>query len=654
MSLRFLSFLAQRITRAPVLIVVTAREEETDDVPLLGRVLADLDRQEHLVRVSLAPLTRAATDRLVRLHSRPGITSSALASVRQTVWSVSGGNAFVAVEMLHAVRHDPPRGVPALPRKVHDLIAARLDRLGDRARELAAVAAVIAGDVDLPLLAHASGLTEADAADGLEELVRRRVLHGVGERFAFVHDRIRDVVLHRLLAPRRRLLHRGVAEAAERLYAADLDEHAAMLGRHFHAAEAWDRAVPYLRRAGIRALATGAQREAAACLEQAIDDVERLPDTAERKMQAIDLRIELRHALVPLNATDKIGVHLGIAEQLAEELGDRPRLGRVLALLANCHFNLADYPRARDACVRAVDIARALDDGALEATTRMFLGMLSHQVGDYVAGAEIYRRFLRDANEGVVRERVGLSGLTLIYARAYLCICLAELGEFSAGFAIADDAMRLASELRHPWALGHACIATITLATRQGDHERARAAYRWYRDALPPGGDVWPLADAWAAYAELLAGRATAALSRLDPATSIPVLVPAIQLWRAEAYLKLRRARDARALATAALELARRRGEASYESWALHLLGTIAASGSVRGAAEAEACYTQALAIARDRRMRPLEAHCHLGLGRLHARARRRDAARRELAAARAAFAALGMTRWLPLTALPS
>src|SRR5439155_6195301 len=270
-------------------------------------------------------------------------------------------------------------------------------------------------------------------------------------------------------------------------------------------------------------------------------------ETADRKTAAIDLRIELRHALVPLGDFAKIGAHLVVAERLARALEDRPRLGRVLAFLGNVHLSRAEYAGARETYAEAQAIARELRDPALEATLLMFLGILCHQTGDFVTGAEHYRRFLRDANEGIVRERIGVSGLTLIYARTYLCICLSELGEFAEGYAIAEQTVRHADGLRHPWALGHASVAISCLATRQGHPERALATYAWYRDALPPTGDVWPLADAWAAYAEALAGRPADALTRLDPADSPPSIVPAVQLWRADACIELGRMHEARA-----------------------------------------------------------------------------------------------------------
>src|SRR5205823_2540383 len=94
MSLRFLSFLAHRIEERPILIAVTAREDETDDVPLLGRMLRELDREGRLVRLALAPLGRAASDALVAALAP--LRDAALA---ERVWTVSEGNPFVAVEM---------------------------------------------------------------------------------------------------------------------------------------------------------------------------------------------------------------------------------------------------------------------------------------------------------------------------------------------------------------------------------------------------------------------------------------------------------------------------------------------------------------------------------------------------------------------------
>jgi hypothetical protein len=82
------------------------------------------------------------------------------------------------------------------------------------------------------------------------------------------------------------------------------------------------------------------------------------------------------------------------------------------------------------------------------------------------------------------------------------------------------------------------------------------------------------------------------------------------------------------------------------------MLGEIAARSASR-TTDAEQRYGAALALARDRGFRPLEALARLGLGQMYARGGRRDAADRELDAARALLTELGMTRWLPAVAGP-
>jgi hypothetical protein len=64
--------------------------------------------------------------------------------------------------------------------------------------------------------------------------------------------------------------------------------------------------------------------------------------------------------------------------------------------------------------------------------------------------------------------------------------------------------------------------------------------------------------------------------------------------------------------------------------------------------APAAAHYHQALALAEALGMRPLQAHCHLGLGTLYATTGRREQARATLAAAIALYCAMDMTFWLP------
>ena len=109
-----------------------------------------------------------------------------------------------------------------LPARVRKLVQHRLERLSARGRRLVAAAAVIGRQFDFALVQRAADMSEREAAEGVEELVRHRVLRGAGDGLEFSHDHIRNVATSDLPTPLRIALHRRVAESLEDVYAHDL------------------------------------------------------------------------------------------------------------------------------------------------------------------------------------------------------------------------------------------------------------------------------------------------------------------------------------------------------------------------------------------------------------------------------------------------
>jgi DNA-binding SARP family transcriptional activator len=158
MSLRMLQFLAHRVSRWPLLLVGTVREEELPDLPLLRRTLESLEGEPHVERVRVASLSHGATLRLVRALSSTTSELAAVEAVGEEVWRASEGNPFVVIETMRALQQGISlvgSGVPIVER-VQQMIARRLDRLSGVARDLAAVGAVIGRRFDLgaALLRH--------------------------------------------------------------------------------------------------------------------------------------------------------------------------------------------------------------------------------------------------------------------------------------------------------------------------------------------------------------------------------------------------------------------------------------------------------------------------------------------------------------------
>lgn len=117
--------------------------------------------------------------------------------------------------------------------------------------------------------------------------------------------------------------------------------------------------------------------------------------------------------------------------------------------------------------------------------------------------------------------------------------------------------------------------------------------------------------------------------------------------WLSDAYLNANRVDEAMALADRACDLSRQHKEPGHGALALKLRGDIAMRQTVKRVEQAEGHYREALTLAADMAMRPLQAHCHAGLAQVHVAAGSLDRARPEACAAQELFRAMAMTSYL-------
>lgn len=254
MTLRLVTFLAHRIRDSGVLLVVTYRDDELLDATVLSQLIDELRREEYWTELVLFPLTRSATLALVGMLF--GAELPRFAGLDEQIWRVSEGNPFIVVETLRALMMNPQSVAPnALPRpaSVRRLMAARLRHLTNASRHLASVAAAIGREFDVTLLERASGLSHSEVAEGLEELVRYRLLEEVGEGFKFRQAPLREVIYDLLVQPRRTMLHAQVARALEVVRDDRRVRHHLQLVQHYAAARLWDKALYHSRQAAMDA-----------------------------------------------------------------------------------------------------------------------------------------------------------------------------------------------------------------------------------------------------------------------------------------------------------------------------------------------------------------------------------------------------------------
>jgi class 3 adenylate cyclase len=300
-----------------------------------------------------------------------------------------------------------------IPATVQAVLAARIDRLPPEYKRLLQAASVIGKDVPFALLQAISDMPEDNLRRALTELQAAEFLYETSAfpdfEYTFKHALTHEVAYAGVLQDRRRALHARIVATVEALYPDRLAEQVERLAHHAVRGEVWEKAVTYLRQAGAKALAHSAYREAATFFEQALAALYPLPDTRQKLERAIDLRLDLRQALFPLNELAAVQRYLEEAEGLARTLDDSRRLGWVSAYMSGHHLHTGSHVKEVRTFAHTVEaIAERLDDVALKIAARYYVAQASHLSGDSRRAEDVCRRLMPLLRGQPTRERFGL------------------------------------------------------------------------------------------------------------------------------------------------------------------------------------------------------------------------------------------------------
>jgi len=584
MSLRLLAVLGRRVQEWPVMLVVTARDEDLPGAPQLQRALQELTQGGRLARLNLAPLSRGDTAALVRALARTGADAHATARLADQVWQASEGNPFVVVESMHASGVKGAGGsetAALLPERVRDLIRSRVERLGPDARKLVAVAAVAGREFDFALLQRAAGQDELEASEALEELVRRKLLRAVGERFDFTHDRIRRAVDEGLLAPMRRALHGAIAEALEALHARDPAQVCDRLAYHYARAERDEKAVAYLTQSAARAARSGAHGDAIKALDEALRQLAR-----GRRVAAEEDRLELvfrkARSLFFLGRFSEV-LQLLLPEQANVNAAAQPRIAAAYYFrLGSTQTYLGDHAGAAQNARRALDEAASCGDVATMGKAHFLIALESF----WALPAE----GVRHGQEAVALLEGTNERWWLGQAYWVLGLNLSYRGRFVEGLDMEERARTHADATGDRRLASYAAWTTGFISTLAGDAETAISACRRSVElALDPLNRMTSLGMLALAHVERgEPGQAIALLEEAIPQAGqfrIPQLHGLFLAFHGEAQLQQGEPASARALAARGADITRAAGYAYGLGWAQRILGRISrATGDLAGA----------------------------------------------------------------------
>jgi tetratricopeptide (TPR) repeat protein len=546
-----------------------------------------------------------------------------------------------------------------IPPTVQAILATRIDRLAPEEKRVLQTAAIIGRDVALDLLQAVVEQTEEELQAILARLQATDFLYESrlfpDVEYTFRHALTQEAAYQGLLHEQCRILHAKVVEAIEHIYSSRLEEHAERLAHHATQGETWSSAVRYCRLSGKRAIARSANRYGASYLKQAIEALAHLPERTETLEEAIDIRFELRGALNALDEMVEVHKYLSEAADLAGKLNDRRRQALVAALMTQSLDMLGDHEMAAESARRALEIGGPLGDVAIETVAHYMMSQSLWHLGNLRDATLALKRCLRALPEDPGYMPFGMVTFPSVVVHAALTSRLAELGEFPEAAKHAAVSLERADRLNHAYTTVFARLSVGYFHARSGDTDSAiphlERAVELCRTA-EIRRQVVPCASVLC-YSYALSGRIGEAQMLLDrtveglvggwggTATWLP--------WLAEGAMLASRNVEATQIIERALSISLSRHEQACQAFAKRLLGDL---GLSNGSLDADAIgrhYIEALALAQNLSLRPLQAQCHLGLSRLHRRAGERERAREHHSIATAQFREMDMRRWLHL-----
>jgi DNA-binding SARP family transcriptional activator/DNA-binding XRE family transcriptional regulator len=355
-TLEWLHYLLRFEPHSTLLIVGTARSEESPPEHPVSLMARQLRVENKISTIELAPLDAAETAKLAsQVQGHALEDSDTIRLFRETE-----GNPLFVVETVRAnvagsvAVEIGSTNLPAsseahlLPPRVHAVILGRLVQLSPQARNVAEMGAVIGRAFPLDLLLQAGHDSEETVVHALTELWQKRIVREQSvNTFDFTHDKLREVTYLEISAPKRRLIHRNVAYALQNLHGENLEPVSGQLAAHFESAGLVQQALPYYEKAVIWAQNICAHTEAIRLLRKALILLETLPPGRERDEQELAFQTYMGISMVSSKGygAPEVWKACSRAQELCDQL-KRPLSSPILRTLAIAHLSRTEFDQA--------------------------------------------------------------------------------------------------------------------------------------------------------------------------------------------------------------------------------------------------------------------------------------------------------------------
>ena len=668
-TVELLALLARRREAARLLVLGTYRPVEVIvHAHPLKTVKQELVAHGQATELPLGGLgPEAVMDYLVQ---REDIAAHEWADVAAWVYRRTEGHPLFMVQVVDALaRQGLPQGAltgharsaraeearaRAVPPGLRDLLEAQLGRLGATEQQVLeggsvagaefAVASVAAG---MPMALEAvEAVCEGLARQGqfLEDRGLAEWPDGtVSGRYGFRHALYQEVVYQRLGAGRQARWHRVVGARLEQAYGVRTQEVAAELALHFQRGHDAQRAVQYLGQAAANAAQRQAHHEVIELLTTGLELLATLPETPARAQQELDLQLALGPALTAAKGLGAPEVEQTYARAriLCVQVGETPRLFPTLVGLCHCYLNRGALPTARELGEQLYALVQREATSGYRLEAHEVLGTILYQMGSYGIAWTHFEQGIALLDSAAPRRLASGPGVKPgLWCLAVGALVLWCLGYPAQAVQRSQEALTLAQAQAHPQSLAMAQHLAAALHYRR----REASAVQTQAEALLtlataqefPHMVGW--GTFWQGWALTMHGQRVMGLAQMHQGMQV-VLATGQELSRtycrvllADAAGQVGQVEEGLRLLAEALTMfeAGQQGELLAEAYRLQ--GEFLLCQAVPEATQAEACFQQALEVARRQQTKSFELRAASSLSRLWQQQGKYAAARELLA----------------------
>jgi TOMM system kinase/cyclase fusion protein len=556
----------------------------------------------------------------------------------------------------------PPLAIPAT---LHDSLMARLDRLAT-VKGLAQLGATLGREFSYELLQAVAPWDEDTLHRGLQQLVEAELVYQRGmppqATYTFKHALIQDAAYQSLLRSTRQQYHQQVAQVLEARFPETCQVQPELLAHHYTQAGLMAQALPYWQSAGRRAIERSGNIEAIGHLTQGLEVLQILPDTPERTQRELTLQTALG---VPLLATKGFGAPevervYGRARELCRQVGETPQLFPALWGLWWFYEARPQLQTARELAEQLLTLAQRQQDPALLLQAHRAMGQTMLWLGELGAA----RTYLE---QGIaIYDPQQHHSLAFRYGqdpgvglRNFAAHALWYLGYPDQALERMHEAVALARELSHPFSLAFALDQTAWLHQYRRE---AQLTQEWAEADITLSSEqgfafFLALGTMYRGWALAEQGQEAEGIAQMrqgmaaHQATGAQLGRPYWLSLLVEAYGKIGQVEEGLKVLGEALTLALKHGEHFWEAELYRLKGEVLLMQAGRAGSrntstepllvgateplvltEVEACFCQALDIARRQQAKSLELRAAMSLSRLWRQQGKRDEARQRLA----------------------